>query len=78
MINFKHLSQVEETYFEHFKFALWAGLTLILLGIVSIIHAAFPFLLSRVPDKIFRYFLKNSQHRIDKVNKILKEKNIET
>ena len=74
MINFNHLDQVEETYFQHLKFALWAGFILTLLGIVSIIHAIFPFLFSRIPDKIFRYFLRNSQARIDRVNKILREK----
>lgn len=77
MLNFKHLSQVEETYLQHFKFAVWAGVVLLLLGIVSIIHAIFPFFLSRVPDKIFRYFLKNSQARIDRVSRILQEKHIE-
>jgi len=78
MINFKHLTQVEETYFQHLKFALWAGVVLSALGVVSIVHAIFPFFLSRLPDNIFRYFLKNSQQRIDRVNKILKDKNIET
>jgi len=76
-MNPKHLSQVEETYFEHFRFAMWAGLVMLLLGIVSIIHAIFPFLFSRMPDKIYRYFQTKSKKRITKVNKILKRKNIE-
>lgn len=75
--NFHHLSQVEETYFEHFRFAIWAGLVMILLGVVSIIHAIFPFLFSRLPDKIYRYFQTKSKERITRVNNILKSKNIE-
>lgn len=77
MINFKHLSEVEETYFAHFKFAIWAGFTLIFLGLISIIHGIMPFLFSRVPDKIFKYFLKHSNERITRVNKILKSKGLE-
>jgi len=76
-MNPKHLSQVEETYFEHFKFAMWAGLVMLLLGIVSIIHAIFPFLFSRTPDKIFKYFQEKSNDRITRVNETLKRKNIE-
>lgn len=77
MINFHHLDQVEESYFEHLRFAIWAGGVFLLLGTVSIIHAIFPFVLSRTPDKIYRYFVKKSQDRINRVNSILKEKNIE-
>lgn len=77
MINFKHLQQVEESYFEHLKFSLWAGFILIILGIVSVIHGIFPFLFSRVPDKIFNYFLKHSSERISRVNRLLKTKGLE-
>jgi hypothetical protein len=77
MLNFKHLKQVEESYSEHFKFAVWAGCVLVFLGLVSLIHAIFPFFLSRTPDKIYRYFVIKSNERMDRVNKILKEKNIE-
>lgn len=77
MINFDHLSQVEETYFQHLRFALWAGAVLIVLGVVSIIHAVFPFMFDRIPDKIFRYFLEKSNERVSRVNKILKDKGLE-
>lgn len=77
MINFKHLDQVEETYLEHFRFAFWAGCVLMVLGVISIIHAVFPFLFSRLPDKIYQYFKKHSKSRIDRVNRILQQKEIE-
>lgn len=77
IINFRHLSQVEESYFQHLKFALWAGSVLVFLGIVSIFHAVFPFLFDRVPDRIFKYFLKKSNKRVTRVESILKNKGLE-
>jgi hypothetical protein len=77
MINFKHLAQVEESYIAHFKFGLWAGVTLIFLGFVSIVHAIFPFLFTRKPDQIYRYFVAKSESRIKRVTQILKSKNLE-
>ena len=76
MINFNHLSQVEESYFQHFKFAFWAATVLFLLSVISLIHAVFPFLFSRMPDKIYRYFVSKSKTRIDRVNRILRNKKI--
>lgn len=48
-MNFKelfteHPRSINETYFEHWKFASLRGLQLILLGVIAIIHAIFPFL----------------------------------
>lgn len=77
MINFNHLTQVEESYFQHFKFAVWAAGILFLLSVVSLIHAVFPFLFSRIPDKIYRYFVTKSKPRIERVNQILRGKKIE-
>jgi hypothetical protein len=77
LFNKDHLSEVEETYIEHFKFAFWAAGTLFLLSIISFIHAIFPFLFSRMPDKIYRYFQRKSKERVERVNKILKDKGLE-
>ena len=77
MINFHHLDQVEETYFQHFKFAIWAAGVFLVLGIISLIHAVFPFVFIRTPDKIYRYFVKKSEQRISRVNSLLKAKKIE-
>jgi hypothetical protein len=75
--NPKHLSQVEETYWAHLKFGIWAGIVLMWLGIVSVIHALFPFLFSRYPDAVYKYFINASQKRISRVNTVLKNKNLE-
>lgn len=77
MINFKHLSQVEESYFDHFRFAAWAGLVFLVLGTVSLIHAVFPWVFARTPDRIYRYFQTKSAERISRVNRTLKQKNLE-
>ena len=77
MINFKHLQQVEETYFQHFKFAFWAGSVLIMLGVISLAHAIFPFVFARLPDKIYKYFVEGSKERISRVNKTLRDKDLE-
>jgi len=77
MINFNHLKNVEESYFAHLYFAIWAGILLTSIGLVSIIHGIFPFLFSRTPDKMFKYFLTHSEKRRTKVDKVLRNKNLE-
>jgi hypothetical protein len=77
IFNFKHLTQVEESYAQHLKFGLWAGAVLLILGMISIVHALFPFFLSRWPDRLYRIFVEKASSRLSRVNKILKEKNIE-
>jgi hypothetical protein len=76
-INFKHLPQVEETYFQHFKFSCWAGFFLCYLGIISLLHGIFPFFLSRYPDRLFHRFVNESKTRRDRVDSILEKKAIE-
>jgi uncharacterized membrane protein YoaK (UPF0700 family) len=75
--NIYHLTQVEETYWQHLKFGLWACLILLVTSFVSFVHAFFPFLLARVPDNLFKYFIASSQNRLDRINKVLKQKGIE-
>lgn len=75
--NFKHLEEVEESYIQHLKFGIWAGVILLILGILSFVHAVFPFFLSRWPDRLYRYFVDQATPRMNRVNKILREKNIE-
>lgn len=50
----KHLRESGKSYYEHFKFAFWYGLVMILGGIASIVHAIFPPLLPGVADNIAR------------------------
>jgi len=38
----KHLKDVNETYISHFKFASKIGITLIISGIIFLLHATFP------------------------------------
>ncbi len=39
-----HPHHAGETYLVHCKFAIWAGLQMILAGLICITHAIFPFL----------------------------------
>jgi hypothetical protein len=45
-----HLRENNETYFSHLKFAGWVGLSLILRGVIFLVHGILPII--RVP-KIF-------------------------
>lgn len=38
----KHLDEIGVTYWEHFKFAIRIGFIMILVGILTVIHAIFP------------------------------------
>jgi hypothetical protein len=77
LFNPQHLAQVEESYFAHFKFSVLAGIQLVALGLLSLVHGVFPFLFSRYPDQLFEYFLRWSQQRRDRVDRVLAEKNLE-
>lgn len=39
---FKHLSDIDETYGQHFSAAAWSGLKMVFAGIALIIHAICP------------------------------------
>jgi len=75
--NIYHLTQVEETYWQHLKFSLWASLILSMIAFLSFVHAFFPFLFTRFPDKLYKYFIKSSQNRLNRIDKVLKQKGIE-
>ena len=52
-MNFNHLKETNETYFEHAKCASLYSLLFLGLSIVSIIHAIFPFIFhTTVSDKL--------------------------
>lgn len=69
----KHLEQVGETYSEHFRFGMWAAGVCLLLSITSFIHAVFPFLLPRLPEKIYQYFHSRAKERLDKITSRLEK-----
>jgi hypothetical protein len=77
LFNKNHLREVEESYWEHFKFGIWAAGVFLLLFLIGTIHAVFPFLFSRHPDRIFGYFCTKAEARLKKVKEILVKKNIE-
>lgn len=44
LIDFKHLQKVNKNYFSHGCRAIRVSLTMILVGLIGIIHAFFPFI----------------------------------
>lgn len=74
IINFSHLSEVGETYFEHLVFNLWITCSVTVLALVSLIHAVFPFLLSRWPHAISKYIFKKSLSRTMTVGRQIRDK----
>lgn len=50
-VDFNHLKTVDETYFQHFIWIMWANFMYIILLIGGTIHAIFPFLLAEWGDK---------------------------
>jgi hypothetical protein len=74
LINFKHLKEVNETYYEHLVFNLWITASVTVLALVSLIHAFFPFLMSRWPHAISKYIFKKSLSRTMTVGRELRNK----
>ena len=58
----KHLNEAGKSYFDHFKFALIAGLILIYAGITSIIHAFIPSIFPFTSQKIVKKLLDQSMN----------------
>lgn len=76
MFNLSHLNQVEETYLDHAKFGLWAAVVLLLLSVLSFVHAVFPFLFSRWPIRLYNYFVLESNARLSKIKQTLQKKGL--
>jgi hypothetical protein len=76
LFNPDHLHEVEESYFIHLQFGIWAGAWLMMTGVVSIVHAVIPVFMARVPDRMFRYFVAKSSTRIKRIETLLRKKNL--
>lgn len=77
MFNFKHLSQVEESYFEHMRFNLWVAFMVFVLACVSFIHAFLPFLFPRYPYRLKKHLYEKSLDREKRVVRLLRKKSLE-
>ena len=58
-----HPASVNETYFEHFGFALGFGLKMLAGGLAAVVHAVFPFLFvttaGRISDDLIEMRMQN-------------------
>jgi hypothetical protein len=62
----KHLDDVNETYWQHFKFASMTGLVLIIAGVLVIVHAIYPNICKSVGSDVIRHLHKILEERNDK------------
>ena len=69
----EHLDQVGETYWEHLRFGVWAAGICLLLSVTSFVHAIFPFILPRKPEKIYQYFHNRAKARLDRITSQLEK-----
>ena len=76
LLNFKHLQEVNENYFDHAKFGLWVAGIQFLLSVMGTIHAIIPFMFARWPEKLTNYLIKKSKERTQKVRRSLKSKGV--
>lgn len=76
LINFKHLSEVEEGYFAHLRYNLWVAGMVTVLAVVSIIHAFLPFIFARSPNNIRKYMQRKSINRDRHIVTTLRKKGI--
>lgn len=60
----EHPNSVGETYPQHFLFALEVGVSLLVLGIICIVHSIFPF-----------WFVKTTSHHVEKIHERMKDRN---
>lgn len=61
----EHPKSVGETYFQHLRYALWAGSQMLVGGVCCTIHALFPFLFktkgSEKVEVLYKEFQKKRQ-----------------
>ena len=65
----KHPRTYGETYFEHFRYALKFGLTLILAGMACIIHSVFPWLFEYTGSNTVFNLTKKLSKKLNSVGK---------
>ena len=59
----KHLSEVKENYFKHLIEALLISLSLVAASLACLIHAIFPFALTKTASTIMRKILSRTDNR---------------
>mgnify|MGYP001057030826 CR=1 FL=1 len=76
IFNFKHLAEVEESYFSHLRYNLWVSGMVLLLAVISFIHAILPFMFARWPFVIRKYMMEKSLGRDRQISRALRKKGL--
>ncbi|MEL6645485.1 MAG: DUF6356 family protein [Pseudomonadota bacterium] len=58
-----HPASVDETYFEHMRFAAWFSGTLLLAAAAALIHAILPFLFEKTASRIVARLYERTHRR---------------
>ena len=69
-----HPHHAGESYWVHFKFAIWAGFRMILAGIICIIHGCVPFLFEHTASGIIIPLANDLSSRIETIKDSKKRK----
>ena len=59
----QHPQTVDETYFEHMRFAGWFALKLLAAGTAALVHAVIPALFEHTAGKIIRQLHQRMENR---------------
>lgn len=62
----KHLDDVGETYWQHFRFAFRIGLIFLITGVLVIAHAIYPNAFKNVGSNVVNYLHSKLEKRNDK------------
>jgi hypothetical protein len=66
VIDFQHLSRVNESYWQHLKWAWGSACIFVVLLALAIVHGILPWLFAGWPDKILVNYLNKFQKRRSK------------
>jgi hypothetical protein len=64
-----HLRETNENYFEHFTFVFGIGVWIVLAGLILIIHAIIPFILTKAASTSIKKINEVLQKRRDDLSK---------
>ena len=63
----KHPHSIDESYFQHLRFAMQFGGTMLIGGLACCIHAVFPFLFEKTGSNLL---LKLTRHFVDRMPEV--------
>jgi hypothetical protein len=72
----EHPHLAGETYWQHFRFALGAGMKMMVAGVICILHGCFPFIFEHTASNIIIPLAKQLETKVEEVKQNKKTKGI--